>query len=307
VPYDQLLKDLLRTFFAEFLQRFFPESAAHLELGRITFLEQEAAIDLGQGRRRTLDLVAEVGTREGPPELVLVHVELQARPEPDFPERMFEYYALLRRRHRIPVLPIAVYVTGGRGTRRWERYREEVFGDVIVNFHFRRLRLRAFKAIEVVGEGDPLTCALAALMDRRGADLATMKARGLQGIAQWGLDEARQWLLVNFLETYLPLKVEEDQRYRRLLAEEEYDLARQVEMTWGDRLREQGRQEGQVLGLLRAKRDDLLTVLRARFEPVPEELVSRIESIETVARLDSLLVRAVQATTLDDVRSALPD
>jgi hypothetical protein len=80
-------------------------------------------------------------------------------------------------------------------------------------------------------------------------------------------------------------------------------MAKQMEMTWGDKMREEGR----LLGLLRAKRDDLLTVLRARFEPVSDELVRGIEAIETVARLDVLLVRAAQATSLDEVRAALPD
>src|SRR5438105_8436611 len=94
MPYDQLLKDLLRTFFPEFLERFFPEPAARLDLRQVTFLEQEIATDLGQARRRELDLVAQTATRSGEPELVLVHVELQARSAPDFPERMFQYYTL---------------------------------------------------------------------------------------------------------------------------------------------------------------------------------------------------------------------
>jgi hypothetical protein len=295
VPYDQLLRDLLRTFFAGFLQCFFPAPAAHLDLDHITFLEQEAAVDLGRDRRRTLDLVAQVGTRDGPPKLVLVHVELQARPEPDLPPRMFEYYTLLRRRHRMPVLPIAVYVTGGRGTGQRERYREDIFGDLIVEFHFRRLRLRALKAAEAVQGGDPLACALAALMDRRGADPAALKAESLQGIAQSEFDEARQWLLVNFVETYLPLETAEEQRYRQLLAEEEYVMAKRVEMTWGDRMQ------------LRGKRDALLTVLRTRFDPVPEDWARRIEAIDTLAVLDALLIRAAKATDLDEVRAALPD
>ena len=80
-------------------------------------------------------------------------------------------------------------------------------------------------------------------------------------------------------------------------------MAKQIETTWGDRLREEGR----LLGLVHAKRDDVLTVLRARFVPVPEELARRIEAIDTLETLDSLLLRAAAAPTLDEVRSALPD
>jgi hypothetical protein len=197
VAYDQLLKDLLRQFFAAFLEQFFPDQAARLDLTQVDFLEQEMATDFPQGRHRELDLVARVVTRSGEPEFVLAHVELEARRKRDFPSRMFDYYTILRRRHQLPVLPIVVYITGGRGLKRWEIYREGVFGEVIVTFRYRRLRLQALNATEAVASGDPLVCALAVLMDRRGADLAVLKAVSLESIGRSQLDEARQALLVN--------------------------------------------------------------------------------------------------------------
>ena len=78
---------------------------------------------------------------------MIVLVELQARPEQEFPWRLFEYYTLLRRAGthrkwvRLPVLPIVVYVRGGRGSELWEEYREELFEEVTVLFRYRRLRL----------------------------------------------------------------------------------------------------------------------------------------------------------------------
>lgn len=104
------------------------------------------------------------------------------------------------------------------------------------------------------------------------------------------------------METYLPLSAAAVLRYHALLAQEEYGMARQLEVTWGDRLREEGRHEGQRV----AKRDALLSVLRARFAPVPEELVRRIGAIEALPALDALLVQAATAASLDDVRAALP-
>lgn len=44
-------------------------------------------------------------------EEVILHVEFQARHEPDLPERMLAYHALLRHRHRpLPVLSMVVYL-----------------------------------------------------------------------------------------------------------------------------------------------------------------------------------------------------
>src|SRR5438132_1501536 len=113
------------------MERFFPEEAARLDFSQITFLEQEIATDVASGRQRTLDLIAQVRTRLGAAEVVLIHMEFEARYEPDFPPLMFEHFGMLRRRHRIPVLPIAVYITGGRGDDKWEVYRDQWLGETI--------------------------------------------------------------------------------------------------------------------------------------------------------------------------------
>ena len=62
MPYDQELKELLRIFFAAFMESFFPDEAAHLDLSRVIFLEKEAATDVGRGRRREMDRFSHVGT-----------------------------------------------------------------------------------------------------------------------------------------------------------------------------------------------------------------------------------------------------
>jgi hypothetical protein len=314
VPYDQQLKELLRIFFPGFMASFFPEEASRLDLSQVTFLEKETATDVGGGLRREMDLVARVLTRDGDPELILVLVELQARPEPDFSWRLFEYYTLLRRLYRLAVLPMVVYVRGGRGVERWEEYREALFGETIILFRYRRLRLRALEAEAAVHSGEPLSCALAPLMNRRGVDLAVLKAESLRGIGQSRLDEARRWLLANFVETYLPLSGPAEQQYRQMLAQEEFQMARQLDYeTWREQQRQEGlqqgrqegRQEGHQEGLLEGKKDVLLAVLRARFGSVAGDLERQIRSIDTVEELDALVVSAVRAASQEEVRAAL--
>jgi hypothetical protein len=277
------------------MERFFPEEAARLDFSQVTFLEQEMATDVGSGRQRTLDLIAQVGTKGGEVELVLIHVEFEARYERDFPPRMFEDYGLLRRRHRIPVLPIVIYITGGRGEDKWEEYRDEWLGETIALLRFLRLRLKGLKAREVVQEANPLTAALGVLGDRRGADLAALKVASLERIGRSRLDEARQYLLLNFVETYLPLQAAEERRYQEMLAREEHQVAKHVEMTWGDRMRLEG------------KREAVLTVLRSRFTVVPEELARRIEAIQAEADLERLLERAAIVSHPDELRAVFPN
>jgi predicted transposase YdaD len=258
--------------------------------------------ELGQARRRELDLIARTPTRSGEPELVLVHVELEGRAKPDFPERMCDYYTLLRRRRQMPVLPIVVYITGGRGRRQWEWYRESVLGDVILSFRYRQLRLKSLKAEEAAKSAEPLVCALAVLMDRRGADPAVLKVQSLEHIGRAGLDPLRTWLLANVVESFLPLRAAARKRYEQLLTREEYQMAKQWDYhAWNEHTRAEAMQQG----LVRAKREDILTILRARFSPFPDELARQIETISTLSELDALLVRAATANSLDDVRAGL--
>ena len=78
-PHDAHFKQLLRTFFKEFLEAFVPGLGRELKPGSIEFLDKELV--RGRGRKlraRLVDLVAKVRFRDQPG-FVLVHVEHQAQ------------------------------------------------------------------------------------------------------------------------------------------------------------------------------------------------------------------------------------
>lgn len=99
--HDQRFKELLRLFRRPFLEHFFPDIAGHLDLSRPEFVDKELFEDPPEGSHRVADLVARVTTREGEPEMLLVHIEVQADRKGDVPARMVDYYALLRRMYRL--------------------------------------------------------------------------------------------------------------------------------------------------------------------------------------------------------------
>src|SRR4051812_40936414 len=98
MSHDQLFKELLQAFFREFMELFFPNVAARLDFSRVTFLDKEMFTDLPRGDQREADLVAQVYTLEGQPEIILTHIEVEARRRSSFPERMSEYYWMLKLR-----------------------------------------------------------------------------------------------------------------------------------------------------------------------------------------------------------------
>src|SRR4051794_35121014 len=126
MDHDQIFKELLRTFFREFMELFFPSVAARLDFDRVTFLDKETFTDLPQGKQREADVVAQVYTLDGQPEIILTHIEVEARRRSELPERMHEYYKMLGLRHRVPIYPIVIYLAPGAGGLTAEQHEERV-------------------------------------------------------------------------------------------------------------------------------------------------------------------------------------
>jgi len=307
--HDQLFKTILEGLLRDFLELFFPEAAARLDFETLRFVGKEFFANVPEGEVREADVVARLETRDGKPELVLVHVEVQAEPKSDFPRRMFEYYALLRLQYGLPVFPIALYLRRGPRSRLAE-YREALFEQELLLFRYHSVALARLPAEEYVG-ASPLGAALSALMEK-GRDRARLKLSMLERVVGSGLDEALKYLLVNVIETYFELSGEDAEEYRRVVSGKEYRAVQEVELTWADKLmqkgreegreegREKGREEGREAGVLDGKRETLLRLLAAKFGELTDETKSKAEAMSS-AELDSVLERVLTATTLDEL------
>ncbi|HCJ78641.1 MAG TPA: transposase, partial [Desulfotomaculum sp.] len=94
IDHDQLFKELLETFFVEFMQLFFPEAYQAIDFTHLKFLQQEVFTDVTAKEKHIVDILVETRVKEEPG-LILVHVEPQAYVQKDFNERMFIYFSRL--------------------------------------------------------------------------------------------------------------------------------------------------------------------------------------------------------------------
>src|SRR5579884_2560621 len=94
MEHDRLFKQLLTTFFAEFIDLFLPEVSAYLDRGSLEFLDKEVFTDVALSERHEVDLLVKAKLR-GTETCFLVHVETQAVAQDHFPKRMFRYFARL--------------------------------------------------------------------------------------------------------------------------------------------------------------------------------------------------------------------
>ncbi|MGH8066228.1 MAG: Rpn family recombination-promoting nuclease/putative transposase [Candidatus Entotheonellia bacterium] len=279
----------MQAFFHEFLELFFPEVAARLDFGRVVFLDKEVFTDVPEGSRRELDLVAQVYTQDGAPELILLHIEVQAQREREFPYRMFEYYALLRLRYKVPVFPVVVYLVARTGGLSEVAYEERLFGQAILTFRFQSVGLPDLASDDYRAVDNPLAPALSALMQPGSLGRTLQKALSLRQTLGSPVDEARKSLLINIIETYMRLSETEDEEFRRLIRQEELQEVTQMLTIYEER------------GIIKGKRDALLKQLRFKFGDVPEAVAAKVQAIDTEAELDALLERVLQANTLADM------
>ena len=299
MPQDQLFKELIQTFFREFMELFYPNIAARLDFGTVSFLDKELFTDLPDGARREADLVAQVQTKQGDPELILVHTEIQTTRRNEMPMRMWEYYALLRLRRKLPVFPIVVYLSPGTGGIVTETYEEVLWGMQTLLFRYQAVGLPDLDASEYLTRPGALSPALSSLMRLSGT---RQVIRRLQTIGQAGIleaDEARQALLLAVIEKYLPLSADEQTEFDQLLTDPNQQKEQRVMLTYEKRGYDRGIEQGIEQGIVAGTRRVLLKQLRARFGELPQTAVAKIESVANENELDALSEQVLTAPTLD--------
>ncbi len=170
-----------------------------------------------------------------------------------------------------------------------------MYGQEYNQFRCESIRLAKLDAEEYFRKGTMLGVGLAALMDRRkvGEPLG-LRALMMQRVAESERDDAEKFLLLNVIETYFKLAVDDKESFSKLLSKEKYREAREMEVTWADKIREEG--------LLQGKRDTLLRLMTSKFGPIPGEIVTHIQGLESLEELDTYLERLLTASSLTEMR-----
>ena len=119
------------------------------------------------------------------------------------------------------------------------------------------------------------------------------------------LTDKQRFLLVNLVETYIQLDEAEQGEYKALLAEKGHERVATMEMTWADRLRQEGRQEARESalqeGVEKGKRELLLDLLEHRFGRLPKATVNRVNALTSSEELSRLAARVLDAPSLEDL------
>ena len=213
VSHDQNFKELISTFFIEFLELFVPELANTIEPDSVTFREQEYFVDLVEGETKIIDLLAEVKLA-GEDATFLIHIEPQSTGRPVFPQRMFFYFSRLHQKHLKRIYPIAVFSFDQPTETAKTQYKVEFPTLKVLEFNFTAIQLNQLNWRDYLDRQNPVAAALMSKMRIAEGDRAKVKAECLRLLVTLKLDPAKTKLISKFVDTYLRLNVKEEQAFQ---------------------------------------------------------------------------------------------
>lgn len=281
IDHDRLFKELLTTFFVEFLELFFPEVVAYLETDSLEFLDKEVFTDVTSGERYEADIIVKARFH-GLETFFLIHVENQAQYQANFNERMFRYFARLSEKYGLPVYPIAVLSFNSPRTVQPKVYQVAFPNKVVLQFDYDVIQLNRLNWRDFLRQQNPVASALMAKMNIEPSDRLQVKLECLRLLATLRLDPARMTLISGFIDTYLRLSAEEESRLESEIATMEpvqQEVVMEIVTSWMERGIEQGKQSEALALIFRQ--------LTRRIGAINFELESRIRSL-SVPQLEEL-------------------
>jgi predicted transposase/invertase (TIGR01784 family) len=213
IDHDQRFKELISTFFIEFLELFLPELARAIEPDSVTFREQEYFVDLVDGEAKIIDLLAEVKLA-GEDATVLIHIEPQSTGRPAFPQRMFFYFSRLHQKHLKRIYPIAIFSYDQPLETAQTQYKVEFPSLKVLEFNFTAIQLNRLNWRDFIDRPNPVAAALMAKMAIEAKDRPKVKAECLRLLVTLKLDPAKTALISQFVDTYLRLNAKEEKTFQ---------------------------------------------------------------------------------------------
>ena len=206
--------------------------------------------------------------------------------------RMLSYYEQLRRRHGLPVLPIALYLRVGLDGIGWDVYEEKYWDHRLVSFEYAYVGLPGLDGEQYVAGEHLLGVALTALMRVPPARRAEVHAEALRRLAEARENDYRRYLLLDCLEAYATLDEAQAQELGALLRTERYQGAQAMAVTTFEKGVQAGLQQGQ--------RTTLQKQLEARFGPLSASAQERLDSLGP-ERLEALALELLKAQSLQEL------
>ena len=323
--YDTPLKEAVHHFIHRLLEFYFNSAFEEIDWSvPPEFLETELrqiAPSSRSGQRRA-DQLAKVRLNSGEYDFVLVHVELEGDPKPDFDERLYIYnyrgYDLFRR----PVASFAVLADTPKD-RKFGTFSYTTLGTTPGLIYSVASMVEYKDSLDELERSDNpfalITLAhLQTLATRRKPESRLeWKARITERLYERGMSEEENRVTFRVIDWMMRLPEPQDRKFQTCLREIEarfkmpyvisaVRLAKKDGLEEGRQEgRQKGRQEGRQEGRLEERREMILTLLREKFGAVPASIGDQVAAIPDLDRLLALVQAALRLNSVEEFERQL--
>jgi hypothetical protein len=314
---DSPWKELIDAEFESFFQFFAPHAAVDVDWSvppvSLDTELQALSVDAERGRRYA-DKLVQVKRKSGDDVLVLVHVEVQGRRDPDFVARMATYRRRIAERWASPVFSMAVLADDSPSWRPSE-YVEELWGNhVRFVFHAVKLLDYAPRIDELVHDDNVFALAVVAHLRTRASrrdprQRLAWKVELTRLLHERGHDRERIQNLFKFIDWLLILPAVLRVRYTaevdRIHEEKRMPYVTSVErehIAAAERIAlQQGIQQGMQQGRRDGQASVILRLLERRWGGVDDDVRAAVAALSP-ERLEALADRLLDFASVDEVR-----
>ena len=251
--------------------------------------------------RREADKLVKVWRGDGAEIWVLIHVEIQSQASSDFAERMYVYNYRIFDMYRRSVVSLAV-LADDQDSWRPDRYQNELWG-CRVEFLFPAVKLLDYQGrSESLADNNPFAVIVAAHLttQQTNQDISGRyqgKLRIAKSLYQRGYSRQDILELFRLIDWMMTLPESIESEFKQEIRNFEEDLQMPY-VTSIERL-------ARIEGLVQKGREDVIEVLEVRFETLPNELIERINQIEDLELLKTLLRQGITIGSVADFQGLL--
>lgn len=209
INHDQLFKELLTTFFIEFLELFFPLILEYLDTDSIQFIDKELFTDVVGGEKKIMDIVA-LAKFQQQDYSFLIHIENESSSKTDFNQRLFRYFCSLFLRYSRPIYPIVVFSYDSPQRLDKNDFVIDFPDKQVLKFDYEIVQLNRLDWRDFLQQKNPVAAALMSKMKIDSEDRPTVKAQCLRLLVTLKLDPAKMQLISGFVDSYLRLSSGEE-------------------------------------------------------------------------------------------------
>ncbi|BAZ79971.1 hypothetical protein NIES73_12190 [Sphaerospermopsis kisseleviana NIES-73] len=277
IDHDRLFKELIQTFFWEFIELFLLEILEYVEKDTLTFLPEEIFTDVTAGDKRKIDLLAQVKW-QGKDSYFLIHLENQGYNQKEFERRMFHYFSRLDAKYLLPIFPIVIFSYDEPKRPEKNQYTVNFPNRKILEFNYVAIQLNNLNWRNFLNQPNPVAAALMAKMDFAPEERVRVKLECLRMLVTLQLNPAKMELISGFIDTYLRLNTIEEQQLETELKQAnlvEQEQIMEIVTSWMEKGIEQGEQK------------IVKKLLKRRFNNITPSLENRINEL-SVEQIESL-------------------